>query len=171
MTKERPQSWHLAKWPLLAWLETTIKLIAFIVALIALKQTLNHGDYATPQGLGLVQVSIQVILSLGLVVAIFDRWIEREVVSMLFVIPNNVTHWGIVLVLFSTGNTKPLNYGTLWLIAFFSLMLLGDLVKLCFLKRHNFSVRDTPPALLYGLTLVYVLGYGINLVVQITRWS
>lgn len=163
MTQEIPQSWHIAKWPLLAWLETIIKLIAFIVALITLRQTLNHGDYTTPQRLGLVQVIIQVILSLGLVAAIFDRWIEREVVSMLFVIPNNVTHWGIVWVLFSTGDTN------LWLIAFFSLMLLGDLIKLRFLKVHNFSVRDTLPAVLYGLTLIYVCGYGINLLAQIAR--
>ena len=45
-------------------------------------------------------------------------------------------------------------------------MLLGDLVKLVFLKVHNFAVRDTPPAVLYGLTLIYVVGYLLILILE-----
>jgi hypothetical protein len=39
------------------------------------------------------------------------------------------------------------------------LMLLGDLVKLVFLKMHDFEVRVTPKTVLYGLTSLYIVGY------------
>jgi hypothetical protein len=45
-------------------------------------------------------------------------------------------------------------------------MLAGDLVKLVFLRVHDFAVRDTPKAVLYGLTLVYVVGYLAILVLE-----
>jgi hypothetical protein len=38
-------------------------------------------------------------------------------------------------------------------------MLVGDLVKLVFLRVHQFQVRDTPRAALYGLTTLYAMGY------------
>jgi hypothetical protein len=40
---------------------------------------------------------------------------------------------------------------------FAGLMLIGDLVKLVFLRVRDFAVRDTPRAALHGLTLVYWL--------------
>jgi hypothetical protein len=57
-----------------------------------------------------------------------------------------------------------------WLLAAFSgLILLGDLVKLVFLRIHYFSVRDTPKAMLYGLTSVYVVGYLVILLLELMR--
>lgn len=55
------------------------------------------------------------------------------------------------------------------LLTFAGLMLLGDLIKLVFLRVHDFSVRDTPKAALYGLTLVYVVGYAIILILELLR--
>jgi len=58
--------------------------------------------------------------------------------------------------------------GSGWLLSTFAaLMLLGDLVKLVFLKVHEFTVRDMPKAVLYGLTLVYVVGYLLILLLQV----
>jgi len=48
-------------------------------------------------------------------------------------------------------------------------MLLGDLVKLVFLKVHSFTVRATPKAVLYGLTLIYVVGYLLILLLELAR--
>jgi hypothetical protein len=45
-------------------------------------------------------------------------------------------------------------------------MLAGDLVKLVFLRVHDFTVRDTPRAALYGFALVYVVGYLAILIVE-----
>jgi hypothetical protein len=75
-----------------------------------------------PRGVRLAQFVIQAILSLGLVAAIFDRLIERELVAMVFVAFNNLGHWGVVAALASEPGPGSL------LIAFCTLMLIGDLV-------------------------------------------
>ncbi len=49
---------------------------------------------------------------------------------------------------------------------FAALMLLGDLVKILFIRRHSFTVRGYSPALLYGLTSTYILGYAALLLLE-----
>jgi hypothetical protein len=155
--------WHIAQWPALAWLETVIKLAALVLGVVALVQALSGGALVLPGGLRLVQLVILAFLSLGLVVAIFDRLAEREIVAMIFVAINNLGHWGMVVALAS----KPGPGGLLP--AFVGLMLLGDLVKLVFLRVHDFSLRDTPQTVLYGLTSVYVVGYLAILLLELIR--
>ena len=154
-TQGAAKRWHVASWPPLAWLETVIKLAAITIGIIALVQALSGGAFDPPGGLQLAQLIILAVLSLGLLFAIFDRLVEREIVAMVFVLLNNLGHWGMVVALsFAPGPGR-------LLLAFAGLMLLGDLVKLVFLKVHDFSVRDTPKAMLYGLTSAYVVGYAL----------
>jgi hypothetical protein len=157
------KEWHVASWPALAWLETAIKLSALILGIAALIQALSNGVFGLPGGLQLAQFIILALLSLGLVAAILDRFAEREIVAMIFVVINNLGHWGMVVALASIPGPGGL------LVGFAGLMLLGDLVKLVFLQAHNFTVRDTPRAVLYGLTLVYVIGYLAILVLEWLR--
>lgn len=157
-----PKAWRVFPWPPLAWVETIIKLVAFGFGIAALVQALSAGTFGLPGDLHLVQLIVLFVLSLGLVAAIFDRLAEREIVAMAFVILNNVAHWGMVVaLLFQPGPG--------WLLlAFASLMLVGDLVKLVFLRVHTeFSVRDTPRIALYGLTGAYVVGYLIILLLEL----
>lgn len=157
------KSWHVAEWPPLAWLETIIKLAAIVVGLIALAQALSSGTFGLPGGIRLAQLVVLTVLALGLLAAILDRIIGREIVAMAFVILNNLGHWGMVVALaFSPGP------GVL-LVAYAALMLVGDLVKLVFLKVHDFSVRDLPKTTLYGLTGFYVLGYVALLLLELVR--
>jgi hypothetical protein len=144
-------------------LETLIKLAALVLGVIALVQALSGGVFALPGGLRLVQLVILALLSLGLVGAIFDRLALREIVAMIFVILNNLGHWGMVLALASEPGPGGL------VLAFAGLMLLGDLVKLVFLKVHDFSVRDLPKVVLYGLTSVYIVGYLVILLLELRR--
>jgi len=44
-------------------------------------------------------------------------------------------------------------------------MLAGDLVKLAFLATSDFTVRAVPPAVVYGLTSVYAVGYVVLIVI------
>jgi len=155
------KSWHVAHWPPLAWLETIIKAIALAIAITAMLGALSAGDFAWPGGLRLAQLIVQTILALGLVAAIFDRIVEREIVAMIFVIFNNLGHWGMVVALASVSGPGSA------LALFALLMLLGDLVKLAFLKAHDFTVRDTPRAVLYGLTLFYMAGYALLLLLEL----
>lgn len=154
------KSWHVAKWPPLAWLETGIKLVALGIGVGTAVSALNSGTFSFPTGLRLVQFIILVILSLGLVAAIFDRLADREIVAMGFVILNNLGHWGMVLALAAANDLGR----SVWLFA--GLMLLGDLVKIWFINATNFTVRDFPQRTLYVLTIVYVVGYTLVLLLE-----
>jgi hypothetical protein len=155
-----PRSWHIARWPALAWLETIIKLVALIIGISAGVSALSVANLALPAGLRLVQFIMLIVLSLGLMAAIFDRIADREIVAMIFVLINNLGHWGMVL-----GAAAGSNY----LLLFAALMLLGDLVKLWFIRAHNFTVREFAPRVLLGLTLFYVIGYGMIILLEWIR--
>ena len=155
--------WYIAKWPPLAWLETGIKLTALAFGVMALVYALSAAEFALPGGARLAQLVLMTLLSLGLLAAIFDRIAEREVVAMGFVILNNLGHWGMVVALASVQGPGSR------LVPFAALMLLGDVVKLVFLKVHDFQVRDTPRSVLYGLTMLYVAGYALLLILEFLR--
>lgn len=155
--------WHVAQWHPLAWVETVIKVAAHVTALVAFSSALQRGGWTLPGGAGLAQFIVLAVLSLGLAAAIFDRLAEREIIAMVFVLINNLAHWGMVIALM-----KPPGPGAR-LTIFAALMLAGDLVKLVFLAVTDFTVRDTPRSVLYGLTLFYVVGYIAILVLQALR--
>ena len=156
------QGWHIARWPALAWLETAIKLVAIAVGVAAFVTALSSGGaLALPGGRRLVQLIVLALLALGLLAAIYDRWLEREIVAMAFVLVNNLGHWGMTLAL--TSDTLSSGY----LVAFCALMLIGVVIKLVFLRVHAFQVRDIPRTVLFGLTSVYVVGYGVILLLEL----
>jgi hypothetical protein len=156
-----PKTWHMAKWHPLAWLETGIKLVGLGIGVGTAVATLTDPTFAFPTGLRLVQFVVLVFLSLGLVAAIFDRLADRELIAMGFVVLNNLGHWGMVLALASAQELG----NAVWLFA--GLMLLGDLVKLWFIKVANFTVRDFPQRTLYILTGMYVVGYSLILLLEL----
>lgn len=145
------KTWHVARWHPLAWLETGIKAVAFVLGIITLAQALGAGTFAVPPGLAGLQTAVLALLALGLVLAIWDRFLEKELLAMGFVLVNNVAHWGMVAGLL-TGQTTLLT-------AFCLLMLAGDAVKLRWLAVSDFRVRDVPKNVLVGLTRFYTIGY------------
>jgi hypothetical protein len=159
MTTQKP--WHIAHWPALAWLETIIKLIAIGLGINAFYRAFVANGVDLPSGVGLIQLVILVLLSLGLFVAVADRFADREIISMIFVVLNNLGHWGMVLAL-ATAVGAPL-------VLFAGLMLLGDLVKIVFIRRYSFTVRDYSSSMLYGLTSIYILGYIAILILEILK--
>lgn len=162
MVKEQEmKKWHVSNWELLGWIETALKILAFMFAYKMLYESLGQSNFALPQGQYIVIWIIQIVLSMGLIAAIFDRYKNKEIFSMIFVVFNNFAHWSIVIVL---GNPTIQSNS---LILFFTLMLLGDFVKIIFLKTSSFSVLGVPKSVLYGLTFFYVLGYLVNLLILV----
>ncbi len=154
------QRWHVTAWPPLAWLETAIKLVALAIGVFVFVNALDGGPFELPGGVALAQMVVLALLSLGLVAAIGDRLIEREIIAMAFVIVNNLGHWSMVLALGLgvTGHAVAL---------FATLMLAGDLVKLLFIATtRDFTVRDLPRIMLYALTGVYVAGYALIVLLE-----
>jgi hypothetical protein len=147
-----PRGWHVANWGPLGWTETVLKLGGVAVGVAALLATLGE-DADGPSGARLAQVVILALLSVGLVAAIADRIADREIVGVVFVLAMNLGHWCMTLALARDGDVAE------YLVAFSALILAGDLVKLVFLRTTGFRVRDISPAVVYGLTGIYALGY------------
>ena len=160
MSTTNGKQWHVATWPLLAWLETVVKLAGICTGIAALIEAATGGGLGMPEGARLAQFIIMVVLSIGLIAAIFDRIIEREIVAMLFVLVNNVGHWSVVIAL--AADDVP----TTLIVTFGILLLVGDLLKLAFLATTNFTVRQIPRSVLYGLTIAYVVGYSSLLLLE-----
>lgn len=158
-----PKQWHIANWSALGWIETGIKLVAFVAAILALFNALSSGTFSPPTGARLIQVIVLVVLALGLTAGIFDRYSQREIIAMIFIIINNVAHWGMVYALFTSPGPGSL------LLIFAGLMLLGDLVKIYWLRVSGYTQGGYPQSVLYGLTGTFVVGYLIILVLALTN--
>jgi hypothetical protein len=176
-----PKQWHVGNWTGLGWLETGIKLVAHVVAFIALVWTIREAsiDFRLWGGIYDLQVIMLVFMALGLTIAIADRYVEKEIIAMIFVISNVIVHWGMVFAL----THQPSSGGLLYLInylpqfllpwqllpIFAALMLLGDLVKIVFLRRTQFTVRGYSPRVLVYLTGGFVVGYALLLILSLSN--
>ncbi len=157
------KQWHISNWSALGWLETGIKLLAFLAAILALINALSRGTLTVPAGARLVQVIVLLVLALGLLAGLADRYNQREIIAMGFILLNNLAHWGIVYALLTIPVPTSL------LLIFAGLMLLGDLVKVYWLRVSGYTQDGYPQSILFGLTGVYVVGYIILLIVTVTN--
>lgn len=153
------RGWRAADWGPLGWAETLLKGAGLIVGAGALVAAGAAGLPDGADGARLAQVVILGVLSIGLVAAIADRIVEREVVSTAFILLMNGGHWSMVVALAGSAGVGET------LLAFAALMLAGDLVKLAFIARTGYRVRDLPRRTLVGLTAAYALGYAALIVI------
>jgi hypothetical protein len=152
--------WYVGEWPPLAWVETAFKGVAQVLGIVALARAWGD-DVSWPDGARLAQLVILAVMSLGLLGAVADRIAMREIVSMVFVVPNIVAHWGMVFALATIPGPGSL---FAW---FCALMLAGEFAKLAFLRTSGFRVRDISPAVVTGLTAAYAAGYGVLLLLEL----
>jgi len=152
--KKESNGWYIHNWTFLGWVETGVKSIAIIIGIWAFYLSRDSQVWIIPSGNRLIQLIILGILSLGIFFAIFNRWQNKEIISMIFVFFNNTGHWGIFIALIR-------NTGWFLLPYFALLMMLGDLTKILFLKQTNYTERNISPSLFVYATLVFVIGYGL----------
>ncbi|GEM_PF-4787595 len=144
--------WFVARMGLWEWLETLVKLGAVGTALWGLSVAVAEGWSPGFHG-RTAQIAVLGATSLGILAAVVDRLATREVVSMAFVLANNVGHWGMTAALVGgLGEGGPL-------VLFCSAMLVGDLVKLTFFARSGLTVRDAPRAAVLGGTGLFAACY------------
>jgi len=156
------KKWNVANWSPLGWLETVIKLIALGLAIVALFNAFSAGVFNAPSGSRLLQVIVLAVLALGLTFGILERYGQREIIAMIFILINNVGHWGMVYALLTLPGPGSL------LIAFLALMLLGDFIKLIWLWTSGYTQPNASRTVLFGLVFFYITGYLIVLVSALT---
>lgn len=155
-------AWHVARWGLLGWIETGIKSLAFLCAYIAFASSVTTG-WSTPRGIRIVELVLVGIATLGLLAAIGDRLLEREIVAMVFVCFSNLAHLTLLASLLTTDGPGRL------LTAFAVLMMCGELVKIRFLHSTGFTVRNTPTSIVIRLTVAYAIVYALAALVWVWR--
>jgi hypothetical protein len=149
----------VGEWGPLGWTESVLKGVGAGVGIAAALSALGTPADG-PSGLRLAQVVVLAILTLGLVAAVADRLLEREVIGMAFIPLMLAGHVGMTVALARDPGADTA------LVAFAALMLAGDLVKLVFLATSGFRVRDLPRAAVFGLTGAYAAGYAALLLMQ-----
>jgi len=150
--------WHRASWGPLGTAETLVKSAAFLAAYAAFARSVGHGR-ATPHGSELAEVILLGIAELGLLGAIADRIMEREITAMVFVVFNNAAHLGLIWALLAVRDAQSA------VIAFAGLMLVGELVKISFLFTTGYTVRNHSTSLVVGIVSAYAGLYAALLLV------
>jgi hypothetical protein len=152
--------WHVGDWGRLGAVETAVKGVAFLCAYLAIAGAAGSGR-AARRGAVLGEVALLVLAEAGLLIAIADRWMEREITAMIFIVFNNLAHCSMIAALLTADGPGAL------LPAFAGLMLAGELVKIRFLRSTGFTVRGHPPALLVAGVAGYAALYGAVLVLSV----
>lgn len=150
--------WHRGAWGPLGTAETLVKSAAFLAAYIAFARSLGHGR-ATPHGSELAEVILLGIAELGLLGAIADRIMEREITAMVFVVFNNAAHLGLIWALLAVRDAQQA------VIVFAGLMLVGELVKIGFLRTTGYTVRSHGTSLVVAIVSAYAGLYAAVLLV------
>jgi len=140
------QGWWLNMWPFWGWIETFLKVFAWLFVFGIRSNSNPSHPNNTVQSYSLsnypafrVQVIIMTIACIFLALAILDRLLlYREVISMIFVFPNNLAHWTVLKAMIDLG---PNQISHFHLRAFLWLMFLGDISKLIFFKVHDFNIK------------------------------
>jgi hypothetical protein len=142
----------------LEWVETVLKLGAVACGAAALALALMDGRWSVPAGpIPLARAVILGGMAAGLTGAIWERYTQKETIAMGFVLANNLGHWGAFTALFAAGSLSPL------ITAFSGLMLAGDVTKLAFFLRHDFTVRGAPRLFLLAGIACFAAGYAVLL--------
>ncbi len=155
---DQPVAWHLGDYGPLGWAETAVKTAAFVCAYLAFGHALSRSLHS-PAGFRLVELALLGVAELGLVAAIGDRLVEREITAMVFVVFNNAAHLGMLYAVLAIPGPG------LLLSLFCALMVVGESIKLVWLRTTGFTVREAAPLLVQGLVAGYALLYLVALIV------
>jgi len=151
------KTWYVAPMARLEKVETALKVVAIVIAVVLFFQTMGEGTGAG----GGTSARIMRVMAIGLAIAILDRVQQRELASIAFVVCNDLAHWGMYFAL-STGLAS-----SVLVVAYCAFMMAGDITKIAFFATTKYSVRGAPkPLLLIGVG-AFVVAYGVILVLAL----
>jgi hypothetical protein len=154
VTATTSRSWHIGDYHPLAWAETAVKAVAFVIAYVAFAHALDRG-LESPSGIRIAELALLGVAWAGLLLTIADRVLERELIAIGFVVFNNAAHLGMLYALFAVPGPGGL------LSLFCACMLGGEIIKLRWLHRARPTLRQlslmAAQALVVGYAAVYLV--------------
>jgi hypothetical protein len=157
MTAATERTWHVGEHHPLAWAETAVKAVAFVIAYIAFAHALDRGLHS-PSGIRIAELALLGVAELGILVAVVDRIIERELIAVGFVVFNNAAHASMLYALLAIPGPGGL------LSLFCAFMLGGELIKLRWLHAARPSMRQLTLMAAQAFVVAYAAVYLVALV-------
>ena len=163
MAATERRAWHVGTYEPLAWAETAVKAVAFVVAYVAFVHALDRGLHS-PSGLRIAELALLGIAELGILLTIVDRVLERELIALGFVVFNNAAHASMLYALLAIPGPGGL------LSIFCALMLGGELIKWRWLHETRPTLRELSLMAAQAFVVAYAAIYLVALVLwQVAR--
>ena len=160
MTAATDRTWHVGEYHPLAWAETAVKAIAFVIAYIAFVHALDRSLHS-PSGIRIAELILLGAAELGILLTIVDRVLERELVAVGFVVFNNAAHASMLYALLAIPGPGGL------LSLFCAFMLGGELIK----WRWLHETRPTMRQLTLMAAQAFVVAYAAIYLVALVFWQ
>jgi hypothetical protein len=157
VTATAERTWHVGEHHPLAWAETAVKAVAFVIAYVAFVHALDRGLHS-PSGIRIAELALLGVAELGIVLTIVDRIIERELIAVGFVVFNNAAHAGMLYALLAIPGPGGL------LSLFCAFMLGGELIKWRWLHKTRPSMRELSLMAAQAFVVAYAAIYLVALV-------
>ena len=157
MTATAEHGWHVGDYHPLAWAETAVKAVAFVVAYVAFVHALDRGLHS-PSGVRIAELALLGVAELGILLTIVDRVLERELIAIGFVLFNNAAHASMLYALLAIPGPGGL------LSLFCALMLGGEVIKLRWLHQERPPLRQLTLMAAQAFVVAYAAIYLVALV-------
>jgi hypothetical protein len=157
VTTTTESSWHIGDYHPLAWAETAVKAVAFVVAYVALVHALDRSLHS-PSGVRIAELVLLGVAELGILLTIVDRVIERELIAVGFVVLNNAAHASMLYALLAVPGPGGL------LSLFCAFMLGGELIKWRWLHEERPPMRQLSLMAAQAFVVAYAAIYLVALV-------
>jgi len=157
VTATTEHSWHIGTHHPLAWAETAVKAVAFVIAYIAFVHALDRGLHS-PSGIRIVELALLGAAELGILLTIVDRVLERELIAVGFVLFNNAAHASMLYALLAVPGPGGL------LSIFCALMLGGELIKWRWLDKTRPNLRQLSLMAAQAFVVAYAAVYLVALI-------
>ena len=157
MTATAEHGWHVGDYHPLAWAETAVKAVAFVVAYVAFVHALDRGLHS-PSGVRIAELALLGVAELGILLTIVDRVLERELIAIGFVLFNNAAHASMLYALLAIPGPGAL------LSLFCALMLGGEVIKLRWLHQERPPLRQLTLMAAQAFVVAYAAIYLVALV-------
>lgn len=133
MQAESSKKWHVANWGLLGWLETVVKLVGIGAASVGFIDSLSADKFILGDNPHLAAVILLLVFMPGLVVLLYWRFVQKEIISMAYTVLNVLGHVALLLGLLRQPDQE------IYAVIFGATYVIGELVKQRFLATTGYT--------------------------------
>lgn len=152
------RGWHVANWGLWGWIETALKLVTAGAGVAAFLTSPAEAELVVGGNPELLAILMLAGGLLGITGMVTFRFIQREIISILFAIALWIGHAGMLIALLRLHGASP--YG----IVFALFYILGELAKQRFLAETGYTEGGLSPRSIRMASALLIVIYVVLLI-------